>query len=137
MTVQGSDSICSAAHRDSRQLRYGFNFVQALLCDVSMTASSGTSLATIERTIYVLHASSQDSLESIQHVLLHCPAYEHRKAALCTAVACLPAAHAFTPVLVDAEGSRPFYEMTSWEKQRRQLLQWTYFCMVSSVTHHF
>ena len=45
-----------------------------------------------------------DSLEPIQHVLLHCPAYEHRRAALRTAVACLPAAHATNLVLVDDEG---------------------------------
>ena len=45
-----------------------------------------------------------DSIESIQHVLLHCPAYEHRRIALRTAVACLPAAQACTPVLLDDEG---------------------------------
>ena len=39
-------------------------------------------------------------------------------------VACLPAAHASTPALVDDEGSLPYYEMTLWEEQRRQLLQW-------------
>ncbi len=45
-----------------------------------------------------------DSIESIQHVLLHCSAYEHRRAALRTAVAFLPAAQASTPVLSDGEG---------------------------------
>ena len=45
-----------------------------------------------------------DSIESIHHVLLHCPAYEHRRAALRTAIACLPAAQASPPVLHDDEG---------------------------------
>ena len=45
-----------------------------------------------------------DSIESIQHVLLHCPAYEHRRAALRAAVASLPAAAASPPVLFDDEG---------------------------------
>ena len=45
-----------------------------------------------------------DSIESIHHVLLHCPAYEQRRTALRTAVACLPAAQASAPVLNDGEG---------------------------------
>ena len=45
-----------------------------------------------------------DSIESVQHVLLHCPAYEQRRAALRTAVAALPAAQASPPVLTDDEG---------------------------------
>ncbi len=45
-----------------------------------------------------------DSIESIQHVLLHCPAYEHRRAALRSAVASLPGAQDSTPVLLDDEG---------------------------------
>ena len=45
-----------------------------------------------------------DSIESIQHVLVHCPAYEHHRAALRTAVACVPAAHTSPPVLLDDEG---------------------------------
>ena len=45
-----------------------------------------------------------DSIESIHHVLLQCPAYEHCRAALRTAVACLPAAQASPPVLLDDEG---------------------------------
>ena len=64
-----------------------------------------------------------DSIESIHHVLLHCPAYEHRRAALRTAIACLPAAQASPSVLLDDEGVVAIYEMTSWEEQRRQLLQ--------------
>ena len=43
-----------------------------------------------------------DSIESIQHVLLHCPAYEHHRVALRTAVACLP--DTSPPVLLDYEG---------------------------------
>ena len=46
-----------------------------------------------------------DSIESVQHVLLHCPAYEHRRAALRTAVICLAAVHASHPVLLDDEGT--------------------------------
>ena len=45
-----------------------------------------------------------DSIESIQHVLLHCPVYERRRAVLRTAVACLPAAHGAPPVLRDDDG---------------------------------
>ena len=45
-----------------------------------------------------------DSIESIQHVLLRCPAYEHRRVALRTAIACLPAARFSSPVLLDDEG---------------------------------
>ena len=37
-------------------------------------------------------------------MLLHCPAYEHRRAALRAAVASLPAAVASPPVLFDDEG---------------------------------
>ena len=49
-----------------------------------------------------------DSIESIHHVLLHCPAYEHHgghRAALRTkvAIARLPAAHASPQVLSDEE----------------------------------
>ena len=45
-----------------------------------------------------------DSIESIQHVLLHCPAYEHHRAALRSVVASLPGAQDSTPVLADDEG---------------------------------
>ncbi len=45
-----------------------------------------------------------DSIESIQHVLLHCPAYEQRRRDLRTALACLPAAQACPLVLLDDEG---------------------------------
>ena len=45
-----------------------------------------------------------DSIESVHHVLLHCPAYEHHRAALRTKVARLPAAQASPPVLSDEEG---------------------------------
>ena len=46
----------------------------------------------------------QDSIESIQHVLLHCPVHERRRAALRTALAALPAAQAFPAALTDDEG---------------------------------
>ena len=45
-----------------------------------------------------------DSIESIHHVVLHCPAYEHRRAALRTAFACPTVAQASPPVLLDDEG---------------------------------
>ena len=45
-----------------------------------------------------------DSIESIQHVLLHCHAYEHHRAALRTVVASLPGAQDTAPVLSDNEG---------------------------------
>jgi len=38
-----------------------------------------------------------DSIESRQHVVLHCPAYEHRRVALRTAVASLLAARSSSP----------------------------------------
>jgi hypothetical protein len=50
--VQELGSIYSSAQRDSRQLRYGFSYVRALPCCVSMTAVLGTSPATTERTAY-------------------------------------------------------------------------------------
>ena len=45
-----------------------------------------------------------DSIESVDHVLLYCQAYEHHRAVLRTKVARLPAAQAFPPVLGDEEG---------------------------------
>ena len=45
-----------------------------------------------------------DNIESVHHVLLHCPAYEHHMAALRMAVAYLPAARTSPPVLLDDEG---------------------------------
>ena len=45
-----------------------------------------------------------DSIESIQHVLLHCPVHERRRAALRTALAALPAAQAFPVALTNDEG---------------------------------
>ena len=45
-----------------------------------------------------------DSIESIQHVLLHCLVHERRGAALRTALAALPAAQAFPAALTDDEG---------------------------------
>ena len=42
-----------------------------------------------------------DSVESVHHALLHCPAYEHHRAALRTKVARLPAAQASPRVLSD------------------------------------
>ena len=45
-----------------------------------------------------------DGIEYIQHVLLHRPAYEHRREDLHTAIACLPVAQASPPVLLDDEG---------------------------------
>ena len=44
-----------------------------------------------------------DSIESVQHVLLHCPVHERRRAALRTALAALPA-QAFPTALTDDEG---------------------------------
>ena len=44
------------------------------------------------------------SIESVQHVLLHCPAHERRRAALRAAIASLPAAHASPAALIDDEG---------------------------------
>ena len=45
-----------------------------------------------------------DSMESVHHVLLQCPAYEHHRAALRTEVARLPGAQDSPSVLSDAEG---------------------------------
>ena len=45
-----------------------------------------------------------DSIESVQHVLLHCPAYEHHRARLRSVVASLPEAQDCNPVLSDDEG---------------------------------
>ena len=44
-----------------------------------------------------------DSIESVQHVLLHCPVHERRRAALRAALAALPAAQAFPAALTDDE----------------------------------
>ena len=44
------------------------------------------------------------SIEYVHHMLLHCPAYEHNRAALRTKVARLLAAQAFLPELRDEEG---------------------------------
>ena len=43
-----------------------------------------------------------DSIDSIQRVMLHCPAYEHCRIGLRTA--CLPAAQASPRVLIDDDG---------------------------------
>ena len=45
-----------------------------------------------------------DSIESIQHVILHCPVHERRRAALRMALAALPAAQAFPAALTHDEG---------------------------------
>ena len=45
-----------------------------------------------------------DSIESVHHVLLHCPAYEHHRATLRLAVASLPEAQDCIPILSDDEG---------------------------------
>ena len=45
-----------------------------------------------------------DSIESVHHVLLHCPAYEHHRATLRSVVTSLPGAHDRIPVLSDDEG---------------------------------
>ena len=45
-----------------------------------------------------------DSIESVQHVLLHCPVHERRRAALRAALAALPTAQAFPAALTDDEG---------------------------------
>ena len=45
-----------------------------------------------------------DSIESVQHVLLHCLLHERRSAALRAALAALPAAQAFPAALTDDEG---------------------------------
>ena len=57
-----------------------------------------------QRTAYAPTCGEPDSIESVHHVLLHCPAYEHHRAALRTKVAGLPAAQASPPVLSDEEG---------------------------------
>ena len=44
-----------------------------------------------------------DSVESPNHVLLHCPIYECRRATLRSAITSLPLSHASPPVLVDDE----------------------------------
>ena len=45
-----------------------------------------------------------DSIESVQHVLLHCPIHERRRAAFRAALAALPTAQAFPAALTDDEG---------------------------------
>ena len=45
-----------------------------------------------------------DSIESVQHVLVHCPVHERRRAALRAALAALPTAQAFPTALIDDEG---------------------------------
>ena len=45
-----------------------------------------------------------DSIESVQHVLLHCPTHEPRRVALRAAIASLPAAQASPAALIDDEG---------------------------------
>ena len=45
-----------------------------------------------------------DSIESVHHVLLHCPAYEHHRATLRSVVTSLPGAHDRFPALSDDEG---------------------------------
>ena len=49
------------------------------------------------------------SLESVHHVLLHCPAHERRQAALRALLAALPAAHAFPSAPIDDEGVVAFW----------------------------
>ena len=60
-----------------------------------------------------------DSIESVHHVLLHCPAYEHHRAALRTKVARLPAAQASPPVLSDEEGVIAFLRDDFYGRCRR------------------
>ena len=55
-----------------------------------------------------------NSIESIQHVLLHCPAEEHHRVGLRTAVARRPAARTSPSVLLDDEGVCAYYGITSW-----------------------
>ena len=52
--------------------------------------------------------SLPDSIESVQHVLLHCPAHKRRRAALRAALAALPTAQAFPAALTDDEGVSAF-----------------------------
>ena len=51
-----------------------------------------------------LACKQPDNIESVQHIFLHCPIHERRKAALRTALAALPAAQAFPAALIDDEG---------------------------------
>lgn len=44
-----------------------------------------------------------DSIESVHHVLLHCPEYEHIRTVLRDTISLLPAAQAFPRVLVDED----------------------------------
>ena len=49
-------------------------------------------------------------VQSVHHVLLHCPVHERRRAALRTALAALPAAQAFPTALTDDEGVVAFFK---------------------------
>ena len=51
-----------------------------------------------------LACKQPDNIESVQHIFLHCPIHERRKAALRTALAASPAAQAFPAALIDDEG---------------------------------
>ena len=106
-----SGHICSAAQAvmHARQLCYGSSCAQALPCYDSTTADSGTSLAMTGRIAYAQPACEEpDGIESVQHVLLHCPVYQRRRAILRAALAALPAAQAFPAALTDDEGVAAF-----------------------------
>ena len=63
-----------------------------------------------------------DSIQSIQHVLLHCPAYEHRRGQLYVRRLHVSQGHRPLPLYcLMLRESLPYYEMTCWEEQRRQL----------------
>ena len=57
-----------------------------------------------DKADHICQARKQpDSIESVQHVLLHCPVHERRRAALRATLAASPA-QAFPTALTDDEG---------------------------------
>ena len=104
MSAQDLGTICSEAYRDCRQLRSDLSSARAHSCCVSMD-SRFRDQPSHDREDRICPACEEpDSIESIHHVLSHCPVYECRRATLRSAVAGLPRAHAFPPVLVGDKG---------------------------------
>ena len=62
-----------------------------------------------------------DSIESIHHVLLHCPVHERGRAALRVALAASSALQAFPAALTDDEGAVAFLRDVSLEAHRQHL----------------
>ena len=71
-----------------------------------------------------------DSIESVHHVLLHCPAYAQSRASLRAEIARLPAAHGSPPLLTDEEGVIAFLRDDFMGAQKRRRAQWMPFCML-------